>query len=302
MASKTNTPDLSISDLADILAALTEVTVPFELGIQLKIDSVELKRIEKNHPGDIERQKAEVVQYWLLNSPDLSWTTLANAVEIVGGHAKLAKTLREREQSIKGDTTKLHKNEPDLADQSPSASHPEGNTQQLNTELEYRIKMLEERHELATRIGMAIGPVRFTMNNFTRYKQTNENWFSPPFYTHPQGYKVCLCVVANGEGPKRGEYTSVLLHLMKGDFDDYLKWPLRVAISVQLLDQEGEEKHYTEKLEFTDRTPDQVANRVTEGERAKFGWGQFPFIKHDQLGCYLKNDQLSFQIGQIELK
>ena len=88
---------------------------------------------------------------------------------------------------------------------------------------------------------------------------------------------------------------------MKGDFDDYLKWPLRVAISVQLLDQEGEEKHHTKKLEFTDRTP--VANRVTEGERAEFGWGLFQFIEHDKLEPrYLKNDQLCFQIGQIKLK
>ena len=242
-----------------------------------------------------------MIKYWLLNSPDTSWTTLANIVERMRGHAKLAEMLREREQSIMGDITKLHKNEPDLADQSPSASHPEGNKQypqQQNSDLESRIKVLEERHELATRVGMAIGPVRFTMNNFTRYKQTNKNWFSSPFYTHPQGYKVCLCVIANGEGPMHGEYTSVLLHLMKGDFDDYLKWPLRVAISVQLLDQEDEEQHHTKMFEFTDRTPDEVANRVTEGKRAKFGWGLFQFIEHDQLEPrYLKNNQLCFQIG-----
>ena len=308
MASKTNTPNLSISDLADILAALTEVTEPYQLGIQIKIDLAELKGIEKNHPGDIDRQKTEVVKYWLHNSPDTSWTTLANAVERMGGHGMLARTLREREQSIMGDTIKLHKHErlPDLADQSPSASHPEGNRQypqQQKTELEYRIKMLEEHYELATRVGMAIGPVHFTMNNFMEYKQTNENWFSPPFYTHHQGYKVCLCIMANGEGPVRGEYTSILLHLMKGEFDDYLKWPLRVAISVILLDQEGKEKHHTKKLESTDTTSDQVANRVTEGERAEFGWGLFQFIEHDQLQPrYLKNNQLCFQIGQIELK
>jgi TNF receptor-associated factor 4 len=175
--------------------------------------------------------------------------------------------------------------------------------QQQNIELESRVKKLEERHELATRVGMAIGPVRFAMKNFMEYKHTNENWFSPPFYTHPQGYKVCLCVVANGEGPLYGKYTSVLLHTMKGDFDSYLKWPLRAAISVLLIDQEGEEKHHIKKLEFTDRTPDDVASRVTEGERAKFGWGLFQYIEHDKLEPrYLKNDRLCFQIREIELK
>ena len=175
--------------------------------------------------------------------------------------------------------------------------------QQQNTEMEGRLKVLEERHELATRVGMAIGPVRFTMDNFEEHKQTNDNWFSPPFYSNPQGYKVCLCIVANGEGPANGEYTSVLIHMMKGDFDAYLKWPFRVVITVQLLDQDGGEQHHTQKIHITDRTPDDVAKRVIEGERAKFGWGLFQFIKHGELvPKYLKNDRLCFQIGQIELK
>ena len=134
-----NTPELTVSDLANILAALTEVTKPYQLGIQLKIDSSILKVIERDY-SDINRQKTEVIEHWLRNSPDASWTTLANAVERmgkyarlteklknkgirseeekrgtlaikverVGGHARLAETLREKKQSNMGDTTKLH--------------------------------------------------------------------------------------------------------------------------------------------------------------------------------------------------
>ena len=74
-------------DLAEVLAAIEEVTKPYQLGIQLKIDSSQLDTIEKNHARDIDRQKTEVIKYWLHNSPDASWTTLANAVERMGGHA-----------------------------------------------------------------------------------------------------------------------------------------------------------------------------------------------------------------------
>jgi hypothetical protein len=98
---------LGISDLADVLAAIKEVTKPYQLGIQLKIDLSELKTIETNYSKDIDRQKTEVIEHWLRNSPDASWTTLANAVERMGGHARLAETLREKEQSIMGSTTKL---------------------------------------------------------------------------------------------------------------------------------------------------------------------------------------------------
>lgn len=174
--------------------------------------------------------------------------------------------------------------------------------QQQNTELEHQVKELKEQQEVASRIGMAIGQVRFTMKNFEQYKQSNDNWFSPPFYTNPQGYKVCLCVIANGEGPATGEYTSVLVHMMKGDYDKYLKWPFRAVITVQLLDQDGGEQHHTQKVHITDRTPNDIARRVTEGERSEFGWGLFQFKKHEELEPkYLKNDCLCFQIGQIEL-
>ena len=74
----------------------------------------------------------------------------------------------------------------------------------------------------------------------------------------PTGYKICLCIIANGEGPANKEYTSVLLHMMKGEFDDFLKWPLQAVITVHLLEQEGGE-HHTQKLHITERTPGDVA-------------------------------------------
>ena len=85
---------LSVSDLNDILIALKGVSKPYQLGIELKVDLSKLNRVEKNHPRDIDPQKAEVIKYWLCNSPDASWTALADAVERIGGHANLVSALR----------------------------------------------------------------------------------------------------------------------------------------------------------------------------------------------------------------
>ena len=112
---------LSISDLADILATLTEVTKPYQLGIQLRIDLAELDKIEGNHHKDNDRQKIEVIKYWLRNSPDASWTTLANAVERMGGHANLVETLREKEQG--GEELPQQSQLPDARLGSPLKSH-----------------------------------------------------------------------------------------------------------------------------------------------------------------------------------
>ena len=78
----------------NVIAALRDVTTPYQLGIQFNIDPSKLDEIERNHRGDINRQKTEVIKYWLRNSPDASWTTLANAVERMGGHDNLVETLR----------------------------------------------------------------------------------------------------------------------------------------------------------------------------------------------------------------
>ena len=83
---------------AEIIVALKEVTEPYELGLQLDIDTAELKTIENDYRGKTNRQKTEVIEYWLNNSPNPSWTTLASAVEKMGGHPRLAKELREKEQ------------------------------------------------------------------------------------------------------------------------------------------------------------------------------------------------------------
>ena len=175
--------------------------------------------------------------------------------------------------------------------------------EQQIAEMEIKLNKMVLQQEMASRSGMAIGPVRFTMDGFEQHKQTpDDNWFSPHFWTHPQGYKVCLCIIANGEGPAQGHYTSVLIHMMRGEFDDQLKWPFRGIITVMLVDQEGGEDHWSQNVHITKRTPDEVADRVMKGERTKKGWGLFQFIPQSKLEPkYLKNDRLCFQIGQIQL-
>ena len=90
---------LRIKDIRVVLSSINEVTKAFQLGIQLDIDPTVLKTIEKDYPGDSDRQKAEVIEYWLRNSPDASWTTLANAVERMGAHTNLVERLKMKQTS-----------------------------------------------------------------------------------------------------------------------------------------------------------------------------------------------------------
>ena len=89
------------------------------------------------------------------------------------------------------------------------------------------------------------------------------------FYTHPHGYKKFLRVNANGHGDGEGSHISVFVHLMRGEFDDHLKWPFRGDITIQLLNQleDKKQQHHTETIHFNDKTPDSVASRDHWRER-----------------------------------
>ena len=79
--------------LKEVENELKDVTDYVSLGIQLGIESFKLRLIERNYPT-VERRKIEVIDHWLHNADDVSWTSLAKAIEDMGGQDRLAQHLR----------------------------------------------------------------------------------------------------------------------------------------------------------------------------------------------------------------
>ena len=63
--------------------------------------------------------------------------------------------------------------------------------------------------------------LELTMPNFSMYCRSGKVWHSPPFY-YREGYKMCLTVYANSPG---GTHINVALLLLKGEYDNQLRWP-----------------------------------------------------------------------------
>ena len=149
-------------------------------------------------------------------------------------------------------------------------------------------------------------PFQFTMPDFEKHKAADDEWYSEPFYTHPEGYKMCLCVYANGYATARQSHISVFAFLMRGMFDEHLKWPLACYITIELLNQKENEGHRKVVFHFGNSANVTTTNRVTEGERAECGWGKPAFISHAEL--YLRRDDfinngcIRFQITKFELR
>jgi hypothetical protein len=125
-------------------------------------------------------------------------------------------------------------------------------------------------------------------------------WCSPSFYTHSQGYKMYLKVYANGWADGENSHLGVALYMMRGEYDECLKWPFRGNITIQLLNHHSQ--HHTMVLSVNDIAGNDVLNRVTVGEKSPSGYGFDQFIRHTDLPSYLKDSYLRIRIQNTKIK
>ena len=167
--------------------------------------------------------------------------------------------------------------------------------QRENEKLKRQVESLVN-DQTSMELQSQIVPIHLIMKSFTLRKESNRQWVSPPFYTHLHGYKIQLIVDPNSA---RGNSISVYTELMSGPFDDELRWPFRGAITVKLLDQEGEMDNHTGVIDY-EGAPTEYSCQVTRGESNK-SWGIADFISNEQLSPkFLKNDSLHFRISHVD--
>ena len=143
------------------------------------------------------------------------------------------------------------------------------------------------------------------MRGYKEHKGHNDEWLSEPFYSHPQGYKMCLSVYANGNGESKGSYVSVFVQLMWGEYDSSLSWPYKGCVTVELQDPVSGKAGNEVTVNFN-RAPKKYAGRVLNGEM-NTGWGERQFITHGDLtgdgwygsNTYLRNNCLHFRVANI---
>ena len=77
---------------------LSEITGAdwYPLGVQLGLRPATLREIQRNYLLDTERCKQEVLHLWLHSAPEVSWKSLVQAVEALGGYDSLALELRRK--------------------------------------------------------------------------------------------------------------------------------------------------------------------------------------------------------------
>ena len=156
-----------------------------------------------------------------------------------------------------------------------------------------------------------VGKLKLAVTGFPKVyqvKKPDEEVYLPGFYTHHNGYKMCLRVAPNGNGSGKGTHVSIFTYLMKGTYDFHLKWPFRGVVTIQIVNQAGDHDHIEKSIPYNDQTPDDYACRVTSGARGE-GRGYSQFLAHSDLEYnvakktqYLKDNQLIIHVVKVELK
>ena len=71
---------------------------------------------------------------------------------------------------------------------------------------------------------------------------------------------MCVGVAAQGvpttRSETKGSHLAISVYLMKGEYDDSLKWPFRGEVTIQLLNQlDDDGGHHEQRIVFDENTP-----------------------------------------------
>ena len=172
----------------------------------------------------------------------------------------------------------------------------------IETVIKQRKEMVKQRLDIKKLSDNILtsqsGPCVFKFPDYRRHKSSKQGWYSPPFYTHRGGYKMCMRVNANGFGDGTDTHVSMYAYLMKGRNDDNLPWSFTGEVTITLLNQLEDKSHHTCSVSFPHAS--NTSRRVVTSDVASDGCGLPKFISHDKLAAknyqYLKDDCLFFRI------
>ena len=95
--------------------------------------------------------------------------------------------------------------------------------------------LTEEMNELKMqtnmlRLHVLLVPVDFTVEG----PHAHTDWYSTPFYSHSRGYKLRL----------RFHKYTIRCYLLLGEFDSFLKWPVKAVMKIAIPYQQSQDESY----------------------------------------------------------
>ena len=138
----------------------------------------------------------------------------------------------------------------------------------------------------------------FRIQNYEQKKQnalnnTEEFFYTESMLSHKHGYKSCLKFYPNGNGSGKNTHCSIYFALMKGEWDNLLKWPFRQRVSLTIFDQKFRRHHIVETFR-PDPTSMSFQKPIHDVNRA---YGCPEFVAHTRIDSFIENDTVCLGLG-----
>jgi TNF receptor-associated factor 4 len=100
----------------------------------------------------------------------------------------------------------------------------------------------QQREDLQSHtIPLPVPPFYFCLTNVAHCQSNDLLFCSGPFYSHPGGYKMEVEINSNGCNDTKGAYMGLYVAIVRGEFDDQLRWPFDGRITVQAYNRTTEQ-------------------------------------------------------------
>lgn len=106
--------------------------------------------------------------------------------------------------------------------------------------------------------------LEFTATGISGHMQWDSKCYSPPFYTHKNGYKLRIEVHPDESKTTVGVYAR----LLKGEYDDSLVWPMNIRLTVEVLNWERNAGHIKKIIHLGENMD--VCGRVAQHKESAF--------------------------------
>lgn len=133
------------------------------------------------------------------------------------------------------------------------------------------------------------------ISRFADRRRAGGCWVSPPLVTHPGGYAFHIVVHLRGRKGSDGSHIAVSMDSLKGEFDTQLLWPAIATVTLQLLNQEVDQKHFSVIKRFTWPRPSKTTHVGFFSERL-ISHGELSEFNPDNQTRYLLNDIVYFRV------
>ncbi len=202
------------------------------------------------------------------------------------------KRLEQQEKSLEQQEKTLGEQQKTLGEQEKTLGEQLKKLEEKDKEVsELKFSLQENQQRVSDLFNMIVLSRKFEMKNFSleTAKNKRDDWMSPAMYTHMCGYKFCIGVDVNGiffSTP----CVEITVWSIPGEFDEHLKWPAKLKLIIELINQQGG------KIAIRKTS---TLNLRKTNNKCRLDW--YYLVENLQIQEFLANDTLYFHVSKIEV-